>query len=297
MALDWFICGGPIGGSGTTLTIPIDVDVPRTDPALGATIILIYGQSVPGGSTISAITDDAEPEDAYSLCIFEDGLNHYDITSQFSFVNFGLVVNDLVGGVNSITLTVDPGATWYEFVAIAVTGVGPFTAWPSTPFDPSLSSFFGAVAGYEAEQPVGGGGSFSVGNAWSFDSFGGLSIVSPAGAADMDWDWISGTTAFYTLQTANALDIGPYAWADGGITDFFQWDVNTGVSFILQAIGIAAVSPGSAAPSMNGAWSGLGFGQGSGQGFALSPGTGPICDTPPPGGGSPILHGHIRLSE
>ncbi len=293
MALSYFVCASLVGGTGGTLTLPITADVPRSDPILGATIILVYAQSVPGGVTIFGISDDAPIDDGYSLCLFTDGLNHYtNSAAPGPFPNLGLVVNPLTNGVHNLTVNTDV-ATWVALAAIAVTGVG--GSWPGLPLDPSVSWLYNAIH-YASEQPVGGGSSIAQGVSWA-DSAGTLTFSGPSGATDTNWDWIGGELAFYALQDTSATDLGPWTWTDGAMTDFLQWDVNSGLNFMSTAIGAALVNPGIAAPSLAGAWSDASQ-NGTGQGLAIASGAGPVCGTPPPpGGGVPILHGHIRLSE
>lgn len=293
--LDWFVAGGAVGGGSIdTLVIPIDVDVPRTDPTLGATIMLIFIQTVPGGSTVASVTDDAPVDDAYSLCLFEDGLNHYDATTRFGFVQFGLIVNPLIGGTNSITINMAGTTTYVEAVAVAVTGVG--ADWPSLPLDPAADWIATTVAGYETEQPVGGAVASATGVSWEYLTSV-FSIIAPAGAADENWDWIDGVVAFYALEAGNDTDLGPWAWGDGSIDDFFQWDINAGIGFLSFALGVATVTPGAAGPSLEGTFTDPPVDL-TGQGFALKNGPGPNCSTPPPPtSGTPIFNNHIRLSE
>lgn len=284
-----FVCG-QASGSGDTLVIPVSVPAPRSSQPLGATFVFVYYQlDNDSTSTITGVSDDApvDMEDGYSLCIFEDGLNHYD---KDSAPIGGLIVNPLVDGVNNITLTFDTPTAKIEAVAIAVTGVGPDpeTGWPFAPLDPSLTWWPGTLLA-KVEGPVGAPTSTSTGPQWTYDSGGNVVISEPTGAAgvDSDWDWVDGQIAIYNVAQNNAsADPGGWTWADGTLIDLAQWSVATGLggpkAWMWGAIAYGSVSVGVAGPSVAGALADASsiFGAG-GNGFALTGGTGPVCPSAP----------------
>lgn len=301
-----YVCGAASAASTDTLVIPIGADVARTDPAAtgGATFVFVFYQlDNASTSTIQSVTDDAPVDDAFSLCLFADGLNHYD---QNSGPVAGLIVNPLVNGVNNITLSFDTPTALIQAVAIAVTGIGSgaFGGWPSSPLDPSLTWWPGILS--QAEAPVGAPTTVSAGLQWTYATpTNAVVMIAPTGAVtDSNWDWETGELAFYFVsQSAKSSDPGGWTWADGAITPLANWHSNTGLgggqAYMWEAVGYGLVVPTLAGPSMAGALDDASslFGSG-GTGFAITGGDGPICDTPPPpGSGSPILRGHIRLSE
>lgn len=286
---------GSVDSSGSDVVIlPISVDVPRSSPASGTVIFIFYQADNVSNATVSSAVDDADPEDAYSLCIFADGLNHYNATP---FPAMGLVVNDLIGGVNNITLVLSGVPSAFHAVAVAITGINFAQAGP---IDPTLPDIVGLLQ--PAEQPVGGGGSSAAsGSGWNCNSDGTVTFFSPAGTVDTLWDFVSGALAFYYVSGTLVDDGAGWTWNDGTIVDFVQWDIADGNGhFLIFALGLQnPMSPGAAAPSVEGVLGSAGsqFGMG-GIGIAVPAGLGPFCTTPPPpGGGTPILHGHIRLSE
>lgn len=134
------VCLGLIGSalatSSSTVVIPITVNVPRSDPANGATVVVIYETVYySGGSaaTSGTVGDDAPMDSFYNTCYYSDGLNHYGnlgvgfIGTPFNNYNTfsststisppftsgagfqsAVIFNPLVGGVNNITLTYSP---------------------------------------------------------------------------------------------------------------------------------------------------------------------------------------------
>lgn len=286
-----YVCGEAGAGSTDTLVIPVSVDVPRSSQPLGATFVFVYYQlDNDSTSTITGVSDDApvDMEDGYSLCLFADGLNHYD---KDSGPVGGMIVNPLENGVHSITLTFDTPTALIHAVAIAVTGIGadPGSAWPLPPLDPAATWWPGSLLA-KTEAPVGAPTSTSGSVGWSYDSGSNVVIASPTGAAGVDsnWDWFNGEIAIYNVakNTASA-DPGGWGWADGSLVDLAQWSVETGLGgprdWMWGAIAYGSVSPGAAGPSVAGALGDASslFG-GGGIGFALTGGEGPFCTTPPP---------------
>lgn len=297
-ALDYAVVG-VANGAGSSLVIPITADVPRSSPSGGGTILLIYYQfEFSDTASVASVTDDAPVDDAYSLCIFEDGLNHYVPLGQI----FGLVVNPLVGGVNNITLTLSGAATQIAAVVVAITGVA--GTWPlPTPFDPGLAWLPSAILA-TAEAPLGGGGGLFQGVDAKFTGVGEAVVITepPGSSGDSDWDWIEGSTGFYFIaDNTSASDQLGWTWADGAITDVQQYDIDPGTGrFMSGALGVQNVITAFAAgPSVNGAWGNAGSKFFAGvNGFAFTGGPGPNClIPPPPGTGIPIFNNHIRLSE
>lgn len=284
MALDYFVCGSAGASSVDSLTIPIDVDVPRTDPTLGATVIWILLQVDSAGGNATAVSDDAPVDDSYSTCLFSDGLNHYSgDTNPLA----GLIVNPLVAGINNITVTLGGTVNRVQAVALAITGVG--GTWPTAPFDtadPTGHWIFGAIA-QAAEAPFGSPSHESIAVEWTDTGGGDTPVIhDPSGATtDRNWDWVSGEVAFY-FQNDNSQSSDPidWTWSDGSIDDFDQYDVDDGTGhWMIFALGVQdPVTPGAQGPSVDGAYGSAGSKfLTSGNALALSSGSGPPpCSTP-----------------
>lgn len=300
-----YVCGAASAAGTDTLVIPISVDVPRTDPVGGATFVFLFVQldNEAAANPASSITDDAPVDDAYSLCLFADGLNHYALdTGPLA----GLIVNPLVGGVNSITYVNSAPFSFAQAVAVAVTGIGPRpgTGWPFTPIDPSLTWWPGTLLN-QAEAPVGAPTTVSSSVGWSYATpTNAVVMITPSGAVtDSNWDWFTGEVALYIAsQSVKSSDPGGWTWADGALVPLANWHPATGLpgteAYMWEAVAYGLVIPTLAGPSLAGALDDASslFG-GGGAGIALNGGAGPVCAVPPPGGGIPIFNNHIRLSE
>jgi len=288
-ALAYFECGRGSTSGSDTLVIPISVNVPRSSPASGTIIMIFFVDAEEENQALTSASDDATAEDAYSTCIFPpDGLSPYEVSTNPAI---GTIINDLVAGTNNITLTFDSPGTFIQAIAIAVTGVAIAGVPPPA---------FGTL-----EAPLGGGSSTSFGADWHYDAFtGNVNFDGPLGATDENWDWILAgvLVAFYWVASnTKTSDPGAWTWTDGTVVDLAQFQVDQGTGFwSIFAIGVQdPVTLGAAAPSVQGDYADASskFGAG-GNTVAIPAGPGPVCSTPgPPGSGTPILHGHIRLSE
>lgn len=282
-----YICGSASASAASSLVIPISATVARTDPAGGASFVFVFYQlDNASTSSLLSVTDDApvDMDDGYSLCLFADGLNHYD---EASGPVAGMIVNPLLFGVNNITLTFDTPTAAIQAAAVAVTGIGAPGGWPGPIFDPGMTWWPSAIFAGPAQQPVGAPVSTNPAVQWGYDISNNVVMAEPAGAADEDWDWATGELAFYWVQRNTAFsDPGGFAWADASIIDLTQWSIATGLgggqAFMWEEIGFGAVTPTLAGPSLAGSLADAStlFGSG-GTGFALLSGLGPICTTPP----------------
>lgn len=297
MAVSAYPCGYAAGSSVSSLVVPITADVPRTDPTLGASLIVVIGATEIGGH-INAISDDAAATDDYSFCLFDDGLNHYGVNQN---PGVGLLANGLANGVNNITFGFDTTLGFAQIALIALTGISLPTSNPAPLFDPTMPTLFCTHFFQHAEFPIGGGSSFGIGVAWSYDSSGIPQWVpgSPAGATDAGWDWITGDVALYYIPGANdTAPLGPWTWTDGSITDLFQAEDTDGSgNYSDIVIGLKTITPGSAGPSLAGGWAG---GQNpnltAGYGVGFIGGGGPSCTTPP-AGSYPVFGHQIRVPD
>lgn len=294
-----FICGtaGPSFGV-SSLAIPITTTVPRTDPILGGSVVWIYYTVAGDVSPSSGVSDDAAPFDAYSFCLYTDGLNYY---GPFTFPTCGLIVNPLIGGVNTITLTFPAPVDYIQAVAVAITGIG--GSWPAPPLDGIDPNSF--IAGATAEAPFPGPAtSTSSGGTWILGSHGGGPtdpyFISPFTATtDQTWDWRTGEYAFYFGENSEPADPLGWTWTDVQIANYSQWsfvDPGSG-NTITGVLGIQdPITPGAQAPSVRGTWgSGLGVGL-TGRSRGPLAGAGPPPCVVPPAVNYPVFENHYRAA-
>lgn len=283
---------GQASGNTDTFAIPVGTPVPRITPTVFSAM-LFFGSAVLAG--FSSIGDDAAPQDDYSFCLFDDGLNNYNAPG--STPNIGGIANDLSTS-NTITGIVSGNTSWQQVIAVNLTGIGGFGGSGVAPLLPAGMAGGGGLQ--IAEQPVGGGGSFAVGVTWVLAGSGGgfpPNLFSPTGATDTNWDWVDGELAFYPIFANDSSPLGSWTWADPSISDFFQIvDDTDGTNFYSTALGIATVTPGAPGPSLVGSWGG---GQNKGQGehgAAYLSGAGPGICTVPPVVGNPVFSHKFRAS-
>lgn len=279
-----------------TIVVPITSDVAESDPLGGATILLAYvllPESYSG--LIVSITDDAPADGGVDSCIFADGLNHYSVDSDSIYL--GLIVNPLLASLpNNVTLVFDTVASFMACNLYAITGVDlPIS---SAAIPPDFLNTVNVVY-QQAEAPVGGGSGTSIHAGGIFSGGGGaLVFTQPFGATDEGWDWVTGELALYFVSdnTATADELG-WTWADGGMTDFDQFDYNGGDGhFYSMALGTAPVTPGAAALSLAGDWGSGGSKFFTGVvGSAFISGPGPFC-VPPPATNFPVFNRHFRAA-
>lgn len=298
MAMDWFVCGNPVSGTSDSLVLPITADVPRSDPALGATILLIYFQvSDFETALITGAVDTAAATDAYSFCLFADGLNHYSSTITEPMA--GLIANDLAAGTDSILISLNSApADFLVAAAIALTGVK-LLAFGGAPLfaDPTLPSFLANFI-FDAVAPVVSPTTHSSGIAATIDGGGTITFADPTAATDEGWAWSDGEIAFYTANPPDeTTDHLGWTWSDPTIDDFLQWDIDTGAGRAQTAIGVGTVIPSAAGPSVAGAWGDSSLEANIGALALGVSGEGPgPCSSPPPTSG-PSFNRVIPLCE
>lgn len=255
MGVSAYVCGEAVGSSSSPLVIPITADVPRSDPALGLTVILIFNY-IFGDFDFVAAVDDAEPEDDYSFCLFDDGLNHYSTSGTQPIP--GVIANDLKAGTNNITLSTSGGAgpSWMHAFAVAVTGVNfPISGFAPLFTDDTLPNFILSLLRQCQTPPSGTPSAVSDGPVVIID--GGTDVMtftSPLGAADTTWGWVTGDLAIYVLDGPQDADHGGWTWADGTLVDTYQYDFLGAGGQRQGAVAIATPALLAPGPSLDGAW-------------------------------------------
>lgn len=305
---------------GAAITIPVTVDVPRSDPTDGATIVLVLTitDNLSAPST-NAISDDAPTDAFYDTHIFADGLNHYITnvpllggvnTGVTVMVSAGLILNPLVASLNSITVPLGGTADNYVASARAYTGVLVDTdfdsgLWPGSPSDdctskPVSASFLnrfapGGIKATAQDLDTLAEAKFAE---WAIDS-GGNSLSLPNSVlpysfpgSDPDWQYENGDVALFGINAPNeaAADKSAMAWDDGAISTVFSVFsvpmVNSGGTVYANwVVGERAITGPTGALDFGSVWTGgSDLDEVGGGSFAMIAGVGPTWPTCPPSG-------------
>lgn len=314
--------GSASGSSpGASITIPITVDAPRSDPAGGATIVLVLTITDNGcAPTSNAITDDAATDPFYNTKIFADGLNHYRTnipllggvnTAITTMVSFGLILNPLAASVNNITVPLSGTAQNYIASVRAYTGVLVNTdfasgLWPGFPSTDCTSrpttaafanrSFPGGMrataqdldtldeAGFVEWTFLSGGNPLSLPNSLP------LPYISPG--SDPDWQYENGDLALFGINAPSeaAADKAFSSWDDGAISTVLSvlgtpMVDSGGDVFSNWVVGERPISGPTGALDFGSEWTGgSDFNVIGGGGFAMIAGVGPTWPICPPSG-------------
>lgn len=287
------LIGAASASASDTVDIPVVVDVPRSDPVTGASLVfitMVTDDASAGPAAINFVADDATTDPFYNTCLFTDGLNHYEgslvgapttVTDNLGIVGsfVGLICNPLVNGVH--TLSVGTGgvtqgylrawATAYTGVNLDYTGPGGFA---------TLAALLAAASSGPFGEAAGG---------WTIDTFG---VATPATT-----NYTAGDLALMWQFRVNILGAsGAVAWSDGGIGTVYEDDDQStvvGPNTYSLAFGETAL----AVPQIvnNSVSSANWWGDTSGAGGSLVAGPGPICtSTPPPPTNNPVFHTRFR---
>lgn len=311
------VIGVGVADGTNILTIPVTTSVPRSDPAAGASIVLVYLFAADAFCTAAA--DDAPTDSFYSTHLYTDGLNPWGPNpTAFHGIPWikGLILNPLVGGVNTITLTLNTPSTfdfayafaytgaqvnnqpfpvaqvpdqstdvWFEGLSVTSPGYGPFGKITSDP-DTGFPNWFWDWSWF-AESPE----SLSIGDPlttypnWLITQ-GSIALISTLGGRD------SGTPP------------GDFIPVDGTWNQIENnTDFSDGTGHTLSANFFEKpLSPPEANNDLGGTWTtatSLAWFGNSGQGFAIMGGLGPIWlppIPPPPGAGAPVFDAMIRAA-
>ncbi len=316
MAISSFDIGNAAGGGAATISFSPSVDIPATDltnPAAGATLVFVFVQTADAAVEADPLSVFDDTSGA-NTCFLGNDLNHYLATfvsgtgfafgANFSQLGFlGIAMNPILAGINNITCTLSDVPSFASIYGRAYSGVQVDLVGPQA------DTFLQANG---AGDPLGAaaladGSNSGIGAVWNYVASAVSFLQPPGSSGPTDWEWSSGDLAVYLLNSVQNTPGGSWAWTSGAIaTQFEDDDINTAVgaptyfSNVYAEEVIAGLTP-VVGRDLSGAWSGGSGAQLStslGGAFALRAGLGPTClPTPPPGGGIPILHGHVRLSE
>jgi hypothetical protein len=213
----------------TTGDVPIvlTADIPRSDPGLGASLIVIMciHKDQSGVANLISVDDDATPDAFYGTSLFSDGLNQYgpEIFSDSGGKEenrTGLITNGLAIG-DTITLHYDAPIGSYRTYARGYTGVSINRCW-TNPDEITLSNLFYGLTGEAGAVP------FSRLYGDSGDSLG--IFAGDAGTAGVIWSLPSSSVDPFTtdaglmlvlaknLLTTTVFPSGVLSWDDAGIS-------------------------------------------------------------------------------
>lgn len=265
-------CGSGVFTPGsTTITVPLTQTIPRSDPAGGATILIVEVlANLENVVHTVSVADDGVEDPFYAEHIFTDGLNHYtqgpgwntgsgDLSSSFAW--WGLILNPL-DATNSLTITLDAIPDDAVIVMVhAFTGVNVDTSganWPGTGTDAAWLFTAGpeeprTPSGVAADN-VGANGGIDV--RWEINSGTTITFLLPATVGYPDWEWLTGSLAFYNLWIeSTSAGRGAWTWTSGDIDTINEFDAVSlpGISsFLYQVYAEQAVSAPLASQDLSG---------------------------------------------
>lgn len=291
------VVGTATGFATDTVVVPVGLTVPRTDPVLGSTYLLVTA-IVDDHSSISTsmvVSDDAATDPFYNTCLFTDGLNHYDGPAPFGASAFGMIptigmiTNPLTTG-NSITV-VSSIVQDYLFVIVTgftgvscnYTGPGGFATLADL-LPPSMSG-----TGYGARDL-----------AWRYGPSDNIIVSSYSGPPSFTWPFGDYAT-YFQLVTNPPSPTGSWAWNAVDITTEYESDdIATGVGTNTYSL-VSATEPITTGEVVDltgtiGGWTAESTLTAQGGSFLAGPG--PTCTGgPPPPFSGPVFHHRHRALD
>ena len=315
------VIGYAFGDGSSSITIPITVSVPRSDPSLGASVVLVQCFDLDTfGNPFLTASDDAPTDSFYGTHLYTDGTNPWqdgftDIASDPNLFR-GLCLNPLTAGIDSITIECSSPRTYSLAIAVAYTGVQVNNQSTPAYQVPDLPAGDWFDKGFILD-PVGlvGSNPFSTSNPtahvynWFFDNSDGSVVIFGAPGiptAPGSWTIQEGDISPIFIESGlnTTTDSGSFTPADTGWTLLQAFDnLPYAGGFDAPSISIEVWEKTLSAPEVNdpvgGTWSTANdyFGGGALSGHPLVAGLGPIWLVVPPTGGFPVFNNHIRLSE
>jgi len=293
------VIGTGVGTGGSTIDIPVMVDVPRSDPTLGASVVIVNVIQIDPESALSA-SDDAPTDSFYSTHLYTAGTNPwYQVGGTF----MGLILNPLTASSDTITITFSGSPVTYSFcIAVAYTGVQvnnqPYPAYQVADLPANVWFDEGHIPGPRGlvgSNPIGGPSAYGV--SWEWTQGGstpfGVVLTEPYPIGYPNWSIEQGSIGLYFVSSSPfcTVDPGDFTPADGTWTEIgSQINMPTGLvgpstppSYSL-CVFEKPLSPIEFNDDLDGTWStadtnlaALGFG------YMMLEGLGPIwLDIPPP---------------
>jgi len=313
------IIGTGVADGSDTITIPVEVDVVRSDPTLGASVVIVYCfalDNISGFEFLSA--SDTAPTDVtfYDTHLYTAGTNPWaQPLSGTPQIFRGLCLNPLTASSDSILVAANNPMNYTVAVAVAYTGVQvdnqPYPAYqvPNLP----VSTWFDAgnildPVGLVGSDPYSGGNPAAKVYIWGFTSDDG-SVVEffQPGLPTAPGAWTIQEGDIEVLFVASAIetttDPGNFSPADGALTSLSSPFINISgdPTFPTPSWSLEVFEKTLSAPEVNdpvgGTWSTANNYNGSvGTGNPLLAGLGPIwADIP--AGGVPTFNHRFRAID
>lgn len=302
------VIGVGFADGSDVLTIPISTSVVRSDPTLGASIVIIYPLNI--DAAVLTAADDAPTDSFYSTHLYTAGTNPYE-HQPGTVVWRGLLLNPLVGGSDNIILQLSAASTFNAAIAVAYTGVqvnnqsNPTYQVPDLP----VATWFEGLA---IPGPFGTCGNNPIGTPeknyvnWDWDTSGPPRVpklLEPFPLSYPTWSIETGDLAVYFVVSSpfSTVDPGDFIPDDGTWVEIGSI-INNNAGGSPPSYSVAVFEKPLVVPELDDDLDGTfatadEMSSAQGYGYMITAGLGPIWLTEPPTGGAPVFNNHIRLSE
>lgn len=306
-------------GTGVTdgtdiISIPVTVGVPRSDPAGGASLVVVLPIVTNDPlSLVTAVSDDAATDSFYSTHLYTDGLNppYVKRAGPGSLGWNGLILNPLTSG-DTITCQLDSPSSFGAAIAFAFTGVqvdNQSSPAFQVPDQPTLNWFdwlhIPAPFGLFGGNPFSGSGNTRY-LQYSFDP---VFIINPGSAVYPNWSIHEGELAVYFALSSNFTTVAPgdFVPADGtwvqiGALIDVPKETATPPNYpaVTDSIWMKSITAPELNDELDGAFNGAPSDMfaAQGNGISLIAGLGPIwAETPPPTAAVPAFNNRFRAAD
>lgn len=302
------VIGVGFADGSDVLTIPVDVSVVRSDPSLGASIVIIYPLNI--DAAVLSASDDAPTDSFYSTHLYTDGTNPYE-HQPGTVVWRGLLLNPLAAGSDTISLQLSAPSTFNAAIAVAYTGVQVNNQSNPTyqVADLPVATWFEGLAipgpfGICGNNPIGTPEKNYVN--WDWTAGGPpdpVQLLEPNPLLYPTWSIETGDLAVYFVVSSpdSTTDPGDFTPDDGTWVEIGSI-LNNPAGGSPPSYSVAVFEKALSVPELDdvldGTWTTADNMLASqGYGYMVTAGLGPIWLTLPPAGGAPVFNNHIRLSE
>jgi hypothetical protein len=251
-------CLGLVGsavGSGTSLTVPITVTVPRSDPITGASMILISLLYNVTNNPLPVASDDTVTDPFYGTGLFSTGKNQYPTTNAPAYIasagfraatqRWALILNPLTAGSNNVVITCSASSSYLAASVVGFTGCRVDNSGIPGPY-PLASWVVPAFPG-TAYQPWAN----NTGSLWNayVGTLSGGSFIGNGATGNFPFSYGGGTWQTFTLHDGELLVM---SWLDVNevdsdpITGWTNWTNGsiTQQGFVAESAGQNAYSVG-----------------------------------------------------
>lgn len=301
------VIGTGFGDGTDTLKIPVDVDVIRSDPTLGASVVVVFSGGV--DAVVTGVSDDAPTDAFYSTHLYTAGTNPYNRQAGSPPIWRGLCLNPLSASTPDNIILQLASTSLHNFaIAVAYTGAQVDNQSNPTyqvPDLPSSTWFDGSAIpcpfGICGANPPGPPEEIRVN--WEWNNAGpprAPQLLLPSPLVYPAWSIETGEIALYFVLSSGLAEVDPGdfvpddgSWAEiGSIINTPTGGTNP-PSFSVSVFEKTLSAP-ELDDDLDGAFTTIDDMFGSqGFGYMMLGGLGPIwLDVPPPFGGPVFSHRH-----